>query len=931
MNIEHPMTAPAKLVTVIIPLRLVEGVYQAEQRLKLILDTIPSDLFDVIVVDYGSGSESARLISETSGGYPNVSVVRVDAEMEMFSIGVARDIGVQHSRSPIIMFNDIDFYAPTEMYRRVHAEIRCRRMEQNIYDFFCVPVIWTTEASMERFDEIRQINDPEAFIYEYHSAVVERKKDIVDVVAYGSSAIVANKYNYLSLGGHNRKFYGHGAEDYDLLHRLAATNPKGPRTGNYYKDTKDNGIQKYEGFRAYFATYGVDVFQRGLFFIHMWHPRRPMQGYFQSKRNFDLLGSLMVDFDKNKKQPLPLADLTRGEKTLLLVDPMSRVAGSFRYAMPFMGDVHMVAEKLFTDGDALVSFFEKEGFTKIGFLTPYGNPHRLMLYKTVRREKIPYWVFDRGALPDSWFFDPNGFNADSATYDPEKWDVPWQEDEQRKCEELIRNLRLSDDTLEANGARRMPIHLREMFGLMSQKIIFVPLQRPSDSVMKYFADPVGGMENFCDWISYIAERLDPFEWAIVIKKHPLEQDIPEISNVYIAPPDCHIHDLLDLADKVMLVNSGTGVLSMAFEKPVIYCGTPFYRAEGVNYAATSKEQALELASSSLPFNADRAQKFLNYLYNHVYSFGPSSYEKLEQPDGSSITIVTRILYRELRGLTEKPVIMGNVRSGLSLDAPLFYSFGGRPGVQDAVKIPSPRPAVLPTRRIAPTPRRAHVVTLRKGVLLDEQFPADAVPPLPFAEIAQGWGLAGQSFEHRIQGGLDTGGSPITIVGRSRWHLGEIALIEVSEQNLVLQHQGTGTLGTHEAVFAVRAPEGDIGNCRILVDGEVVPVTPVSRQVGILHVVFAQGKDVVMTLPGASSDRIYCLELLSLNPGSAGDAEQVALDELVTDKMIKSVVLNPLNLLGTGGGWRLSCCITCRSSRQTIWNSRPPCKYASRAI
>lgn len=685
--------------------RLTEGVHDGEARLKLILDAIPNDLYEAVVVDYGSPVSMAASISTICSGRESVTLVRVDDVGDLFSIGAARDIGVQHSKTPIVMFNDVDFYASTQMYLRIHQEVSGRCMTDNSFDFFCIPVMWITEAEMPNFNFLIKNNSSDQIHYRYHSAATERNNKIVETVAYGSSAIVVSKNNYLSIGGHNKRFSGHGAEDYDLLHRLSHTFPRGPRTGNYYHDTKSNEINKYEGFRAFFATYGIDIFNRGLFFIHMWHPRRVMPNYFQSSRNFQTLAETMAEFDKSDIQPFPLSDLTTDKKTLILVDPTARVSKSFRYALPHMGDYTMMSEQNFADPSSLLEYTKRNYITNIGFLNPYGNDHRLALYHAVRKASIPYWTFDRGALPDSWFFDRNGFNADSSTYHADAWDKPLSGEDIILVEDHCAQLRTSDATLEKNGARIGSQQLRDMFGLSNQKVIFVPLQRPKDTVIRYFAGPVEDQRNFVRWVGDIAEKLDPSEYVIVVKKHPLEEKFPKIPNVYFAPEDTHVHDLLELCDKVLLINSGTGVLSMIFRKPVVYCGTPFYPVDGVNYGASTVDEAFTLVSQTLSFNRDKANSFLHHLLTRVYSFAQASYDTIKKEDGASITIVKRLLFSELRGLTDHPVILGQPKRGISLDAPLFACFGGRPGIMAGVKMPSVRAQVFPKQRIKQTPKR----------------------------------------------------------------------------------------------------------------------------------------------------------------------------------------------------------------------------------
>lgn len=825
------MTHDTKLTTIIIPLRMSDMVYESSKRLNIILNKVPADLFDVIVVDYGSQFPFREKILEISARHDHCRVVRVDAEFEAFSIGAARDIGVQYATTPVVMFNDIDFYANDVMYRRIDDEIKSRELAIRTYDFFCVPVAWTTDLVLDMIDEFSD----QKFNYTIHQSIVEHSNSLIESMCFGSSAIVANRHNYLSIGGHNEKFYGHGAEDYDLLHRLAASCPKGPRTGMYYADKKNNNILTYEGFRAFFATYGIDVFQRGIFFAHMWHPRRKIEGYFQSKRNFDLLGNLMMDFDQFGRQPKPLADVTSPEKTLMLIDPASRSFNSLRYAQPLMGDPAAVAEHLFASPRDLLDFIQQHNYTRVGFLNPYGNPHRLALYEAVRAAGVSYWTFDRGALPDSWFFDPNGFNADSASYAAATWDHPLSPEEAADVVNLIRDLRTSDCTLEENGARKMPQNLREMFGLGQQKVLFVPLQRPSDTVMRYFSNPVDGMENFADWISYIAENLDPAEWAVVIKKHPLEQDIPPISNVFVAPADTHIYDLIELSEKVLLVNSGTGVLAMAFEKPVIYCGTPFYRAVDVNYQANSAEEALQLVQEKLSFDTDRAQRFLHHLWRRVYSFGSSFYDKIKKDDNSSLTLVKKIMFREVRGLTESPVYLGEMRTGISLDAPLFHSFGGRAGIQASVKNKEgPRPAPSTQIRIAPTPLRAFTIKRRIGILLDQNVQS---PGRPFDKdrVLADPSDAGLPVTFTVPNRVYKDRAPLVIEGKHNWYLDGVAIAQVEGNALSMKAQFQDETAVDRVTFAVSLIDRGIKVTSVLVNGEPINPTHVSNGVFVFTV------------------------------------------------------------------------------------------------
>ena len=236
-------------ITIIVPLRITEGVYQAKPRLEKIIKNVPAEKFNIIIVDYGTPKKFIGVLNGLEKN--NVSIIKYESTKEIFNIGHARDLGVQYSKDDVVLFNDIDFLASTKMYDSIYEEVISRDMHNSAYDFFCVPVFFLSEEGTKASQELSD-NNP------YADRVIQRKiieshNGFVEFPAYGSSAIVVNKNHYLGIGGHSREFFGHGAEDYDVLHRLSSYYIKGPRTSDYYVDTKSNNIKDYRGFRAYFA------------------------------------------------------------------------------------------------------------------------------------------------------------------------------------------------------------------------------------------------------------------------------------------------------------------------------------------------------------------------------------------------------------------------------------------------------------------------------------------------------------------------------------------------------------------------------------------------------------------------------------------------------------------------------------------------------
>lgn len=292
-------------IALIIPIRLTGATHEGELRLSRICETVPQDLFEILISDYGTPSEHRGPLDAAEAR--GIRVVRHPSPHALFSIGQARDFGVQMATSPVVIFNDIDFYGTEAMYRAIHAEVVRRRMAENLFDFLCVPVLFLTEEGTRQW--LTAENGAKPFAGGLTVDALEADRARLQSIAYGSSAMVVNRHHYLSVGGHDPRFTGHGAEDYDLLHRLATLAPKGPRPHDYFTDYKDNSVRSYWGFRPFFALYGLGLLPSGIHLVHLWHPRRMEKGYFRPRRNFRLLKKVMKRFERTGDQPMPLAHL----------------------------------------------------------------------------------------------------------------------------------------------------------------------------------------------------------------------------------------------------------------------------------------------------------------------------------------------------------------------------------------------------------------------------------------------------------------------------------------------------------------------------------------------------------------------------------------------------------------------------------------------
>ncbi|RVI58936.1 glycosyltransferase [Sinorhizobium medicae] len=713
-------------MSIIVPLRLSEALFEGLPRLETLIQNAPADRFEVVVVDYGSPPKAAADLGALVANFNHAKLIRVEADAEPFSAGIARNIGAQNATSPVIMFNDVDCLASPNMYEKIHKEARARRIDVNAYDFFAIPIAFLTFEGVEEYQKTHASYEPCDADSLFHYHIIRGEKQFIWFMAYSGSTIVVNRLHYLSIGGTSPIFHGHGAEDYEVKLRLAAYRPVGRKPLDYYRNTKNNQMQDYVGFRTYLSLYAYEVAFRGIYMVHLWHPRREVnsinQGanavsYKQTERNFALLGEMMKEFDNSGKQPGALADRTADRKTLVLCRPASTALETLRQALPLLGQYSVIDETVFADEHAFLDAIEMDGFTHVFFLNPYGNEHRLNLYNAARRKNIPYWVHDRGALPHSWFFDPNGFNADSSSYHRDRWDKPLTDYEREDVTSYIMSLKANAETLEKNGAPKSPEHWRHAFGIGDRKVLFVPLQRPNDTVTRYFGAEVGPYENFFNWVAEVAAKLDPSQWAVVVKKHPAELNRPNIPGVVFAPDDAHVHDLIDLSHSVMLLNSGVGLLSLAFGKPVIACGEAFYATEGLASTARSVDEAVAKIGAGLPYDRESAFRFIHYLTTKLYSFGETIY--IERDNGyEKFLAASRIRYESIRMLTDEPVLFGSVPAEASLDSPLYSSFGGKDALERARLKVSAQPAQVggKSASVISSPSAARLPVLRRPLV-----------------------------------------------------------------------------------------------------------------------------------------------------------------------------------------------------------------------
>lgn len=676
-----------RVASIIIPLRASPALFEWEERLARILATIPGRLFETLVVDYGTPAEFLPTLQAIVRQSPaRARVIRAADEGTPFSIGMARDAGVMHAAAPVVLFNDVDFVAPESTYEAIAGEILRRDLASRYDRFFCVPVLFLGAAGTQKYLARSSDLDLEFHHAGFGPLATLEGPASSTTISYGSSCMVANRLHYLAIGGHDKSFSGHGAEDFELMHRIYASSPKVTRPPLYYVDLKDDQLARYRGFRAAFATFGIEAFQRGLFLVHLFHEPRPMKGYNQLRRNFGLLRERMQRFDASGRHPPALPDRARG-RTLVLAsarDQAEQALGeALRQALPLLGTCVFGSESELETAEDMVRLVAAEQADRVLLLDRPGSPKQAALRAGLQAAGTDCITFGRGDLPDSWVFDPEGSGPASSIYRRERWDRPLSPDERRAMAEAIGKLGQEN----RQGAPAIdPRLVRQMIGAPQDSRILVAAGQPR-TVLDAIGWPASGDANFRRLLQELGPKARDLGWHVILREGPVGEG-PTVSGVVRAPPSLSLGALLGAADAVLVPGGEAGLIAAALGKPVLVAGEAAYAHDGIAVRATSIGDVLRVLGLPVASDPETVLRFVHYLRNSIYSFGssgdqgPGTRERPDRPVSSSIA------FSEIRGLTPEPVFLRRDFAMHPLDSPVFAPFGGASAIERAMRLAS---------------------------------------------------------------------------------------------------------------------------------------------------------------------------------------------------------------------------------------------------
>lgn len=558
-----------------------------------------------------------------------------------FSLGECRNLGVINANSDVIMFLDVDYVLSKKSLESILELIDIKTINTNPNSFLILPCIFLNENSLQ---ELKQYDLALWDNIIKHDMLFERK--YLKFLTPASSTIIMNRFKFLELGGNDKEFIGHGYEDFDLMMRVLKNCAVFEAIPNNLEfDYRNWSFNDYKGFRALFALVGNEAIHYGIYLYHLWHIEPNQNGYLDNR---EINHHKFYQGLKNYKDIFDYPDalkcnFSQGKNALIFFQQNSNVYNSLRVITSHFEKLISVKEYYFFDKDnkfshkKFLKFYYDNKITHIIFPNSHGNEQRLEIFKFCRNNNLSYIVFDRGALPDSWFFDERGFNYDSDSYKESYWNKKLTIEQKNKVINYINEITKNSNFLEEQGFKKGSDALKRKFGLRDKKIFFVPLQVKDDSVIKNFTYEPFLYEEFLSILNMLAEKLFIENIAFVVKKHPLSLKCEKnYNNLIFVPDDSNLMDLIELCDAVVTLNSGVGIYAILTKKPCIICANAFYNFTGLTLQARNinelTKHILMISQRKFNFDEEKALRFIYYLRYEFYSFGKSYYKKVKNTE-----------------------------------------------------------------------------------------------------------------------------------------------------------------------------------------------------------------------------------------------------------------------------------------------------------
>ncbi len=591
-----------------------------------------------IIVDDGSPRKAAKEIQQFCADYDYEYHYIGQQGSRPFSLSRARNVGLLSAKTEWVCFEDADLTYRTEHYQQLLGLLN--GLDQTPFNFVTVPAVYMTEEQSQKIFEHGSVDHFANSIISAANLCDPRGKspnDIVETFSPATSIVAVKRQLALIVGGFDEQFAGWGGEDRDFAFRLLLANEQIEKPSEFpiTKTWNLNDTAEFKGWRALFKMMGDFTARHGVYAFHLHHEILPWRSDL-SKANINLAAGLAKHYH-NTTVFRPLADAERPTTVVLGKNP--HILNSTILSL--------LDNPVFVDDDAILPPEQvlkrilNLNPARVLMWNPYGQIVRREVYQRLKDANIEVVVGERGALPNSFYFDIGGFCVESPTYKEENLPKVLTEGELTETVQYVSDIRYGANALEAQSNRIGAGLLRLKTKIPTdRKIIFCPLQVETDTTTTLFSEEGREYSVFLRELEALSLRL-PADWVLAYKNHPLSKRKVTL-NTAICLDDFHVNDALEASTCVALFNSGVGVLSMAFEKPVLHYGPCFYALEGVNYRFETPSEVVKLLDSGIAFDRSKSLRFLHNLRTNVYSYATSEYEQKETNQGRLVPTLSKL-------------------------------------------------------------------------------------------------------------------------------------------------------------------------------------------------------------------------------------------------------------------------------------------------